>query len=445
MTQPHRGQHREPRPRQVHVLLLQEPEGLILITLCPKHVKRVRELVEIKGDPVWLEGQGRSLDRPRPGAELAQQGELGRVRQALDRGPLEVAGDLVVAVLLRPAEHRADAGMGVLDVEDRVVLRLLRHLGEVEVERRVVLAGQHDEADDVAPDLVDHVAERDDAAGALAHLQRPALVEQVDELAEPDVELRPARPSQRRDGRLHPLDVAAVVRPPDVDHQREAAADFVAVVGEVGREIGPGPVRALERAVDLVAERGRAEEELRHRLPVLDRLRPWAAAACRCRPAPWRRGRRAPRSMRAARDQVALGGEDVVEHAERLQVGADQQQHRLDADPRRSGSSHSASGASSQRLPSRLGDLPRDGDEVGAGVAALGHRPDVLAQRLAVAVVDRAGQRLDLRPAVVDVIFTSDVRIPRTPAGWRARRRTPCRGRGRHAAGPSGWPSSTRR
>ena len=56
------------------------------------------------------------------------------------------------------AQHRAAAGVAVLHVEHGVVARLLDHLGEVKVERRVVLAVEHHEADGVAPDLVDHFA-----------------------------------------------------------------------------------------------------------------------------------------------------------------------------------------------------------------------------------------------------------------------------------------------
>ncbi len=97
----------------------------------------------------------------------------------------------------RPASRgmaldRADPGMGVLHVPYGIVARLLGHLGEVEVERRVVLAGQHDEADDVLADLLDHVAQGDDPAGALRHPERLAAVQQVDQLADLDVELRPA-------------------------------------------------------------------------------------------------------------------------------------------------------------------------------------------------------------------------------------------------------------
>ena len=51
-------------------------------------------------------------------------------------------------------QDAADARMRVLNVEDRVILALLDHLGEVEVERRVVLAHQHDEADGVRANLI---------------------------------------------------------------------------------------------------------------------------------------------------------------------------------------------------------------------------------------------------------------------------------------------------
>ena len=78
--------------------------------------------------------------------------------------------------------------MGVLNIKDRIVPGLLDHLGEVEVQCGVVLAGQHDEAKDVLADLADHVAERHDAPGPLRHLQRLAAIHQVDQLAEANVE-----------------------------------------------------------------------------------------------------------------------------------------------------------------------------------------------------------------------------------------------------------------
>ena len=80
--------------------------------------------------------------------------------------------------------------MGILDVEDRIVLRRLDHLGEVEVHLRVGLAGQHGEADDVLADFVDHVGEGDEIARALRHLDRLAGAQQPHHLHQLDVERR---------------------------------------------------------------------------------------------------------------------------------------------------------------------------------------------------------------------------------------------------------------
>ncbi|MNT62451.1 hypothetical protein D3C72_2001730 [compost metagenome] len=74
--------------------------------------------------------------------------------------------------------------MGILNVEDRIVLRLFRHLGEVEVERLAVLAIEHHEAHGVGADLLHHFAQGDEVAGTLRHLHRLAVAVELDELAE---------------------------------------------------------------------------------------------------------------------------------------------------------------------------------------------------------------------------------------------------------------------
>ena len=60
------------------------------------------------------------------------------------------------------------ASVGVLDVEDRIVLALLDHLREVEIERRVVLAHQHHEPDSVRADLIHDLTQRHEVAGTLS-------------------------------------------------------------------------------------------------------------------------------------------------------------------------------------------------------------------------------------------------------------------------------------
>src|SRR5262249_56587756 len=77
--------------------------------------------------------------------------------------------------------------------------------------------------------------------------------------------------SDRLDGRLHALDVAAVVGAPDVDQVGKSAIDLALVVGDAGGEIGVAPVRLHQRPVDVVAECGGAKQRLFAILPVFDR------------------------------------------------------------------------------------------------------------------------------------------------------------------------------
>src|SRR3546814_20853798 len=83
------------------------------------------------------------------------------------------------------AQDGAAAGVAVLDVENRVVARLLHHLDEVEVEGGVVLAGQHDESDDVLADLLDDLAPGDEGARSLGKLNQLAASLQVPNPADP--------------------------------------------------------------------------------------------------------------------------------------------------------------------------------------------------------------------------------------------------------------------
>ena len=173
----------------------------------------------------------------------------------------------------RLAQRRADPRVGVLDVEHRIVLRRLDHLGEVEVHLRLGLAGQHGEADHVLADFLDHVGEGDEIARALRHLHRLAAAQQLDHLHQLDVERDRLALAlgQRRDRGLDPLDRAGVVGAPDVD-QLVGACGLLHVIGEVGAEIGPAAVALADRPVLVVAEPGRAEQRQLDRLPVLERL-----------------------------------------------------------------------------------------------------------------------------------------------------------------------------
>src|SRR3546814_18945385 len=111
----------------------------------------------------------------------------------------------------------------------------------------------------------------DEGARSLGHLHQLAAALQVHKLADLHVQ-RALALGERLHAGGHALHVAAVVGAPDVDHQREAAAELVEVVGHVAGKVGPRAVRLPERPVDVVAEQRRLEQELRARLPVLRRL-----------------------------------------------------------------------------------------------------------------------------------------------------------------------------
>ena len=80
--------------------------------------------------------------------------------------------------------------LAVLDVKHRVVACLLDHLGEVEIEHRVVLAVEHHEADGIAADLIDDLTQCYEVSGpsTFDRLARPQQAHELDDL---DVELGP--------------------------------------------------------------------------------------------------------------------------------------------------------------------------------------------------------------------------------------------------------------
>ena len=66
----------------------------------------------------------------------------------------------------RLRQHRADAGMGVLHVVHRVVVRLRGSEVEIEIERKIGLAQHVEEAAGIVADFLAQCAQRDVLAGA---------------------------------------------------------------------------------------------------------------------------------------------------------------------------------------------------------------------------------------------------------------------------------------
>ena len=141
------------------------------------------------------------------------------------------------------AEDPGDAGVRVLDVEDRVLRGLLGREIDVDVDRLVVAARDEVPAGRVDADLVDEVVQEHDVAPALGHLRRLAALRQVDELVDQDLE-RLARMAEHLGQRLQAADVAVVIGAEDVDEVVEALGVLPAHVGRIGGEVGRRSVRA---------------------------------------------------------------------------------------------------------------------------------------------------------------------------------------------------------
>ena len=200
-----------------------------------------------------------------------------------------------------------------------------------------------------------------------------------------------------------------MVGAPDVD-QLVGVLRLLIMIGEVGAEIGPAPVRFLDRPVLIVAEFGRAEQRQFNRLPILGRLAlrrfEHTVIDQAMLAQPFFGGGGLALGL-----QLGLRREEIMMDAQLGEVGADHVHHRAhrlgaeQAEPR-------AFGRADIAVAIFGGELFSDGLQIIAGVEPLGNRADIFAQRLAVAHVDRAREHIDLRTGVVDIIFARDL-VPR--------------------------------
>ena len=150
--------------------------------------------------------------------------------------------------------------MGVLDVEDRVLGRLLLRELDVEVDLGRRAPRRERPAGGVDADLREQLVERHELAGPLRHRDLDALGDEPDPGVEQDLD-RVAVVAHRLGGVPQPGHRPVVVGAPDVDQVVEAAAELLGHVADVGREVGRRAVRADHDPVLVVAERGRAEPQ----------------------------------------------------------------------------------------------------------------------------------------------------------------------------------------
>ncbi len=337
------------------------------------------QFLGVAGHPVRLAQLGRGGDRGRELGEGLEQVGLARVRQ--ERGVVAVA--LRDAALGGVAEHAVGARVRVLHVVDRVLVAVLGPQVDVEVDRRVGRVAGERVAGGVDADGLDDVLQGHHGPHALGHPHRSALLQEVDHLADED--LQGARlVAEGPADRLHPAHVAVVVGPEHEHELAEAALALVQIVGAVGGEVGPRAVGLLEHPVLVVAELGGAQPGRALGLEDVAELGQ-----------PFQGGVELALVVELllvevhveVRAEVGEGGLDLVEH----------QLHPGDAE-------HLPGVLGLERVGMPVQDLGGDLVDVGAAVAVLGDRLALGAGQ------QRVREAVDLGSGVVEVVLGGHLR-----------------------------------
>ena len=146
-------------------------------------------------------------------------------------------------------EHRADAGVGVLDIVDGIFAALLHRQIQVKIEGGIWLPHIEEEPRGIDGHVIQQVGQCDGAAAALAHAVGLAVLHQPHQLHQHDIQLVPVQ-ADGIHGALEPGDVAVVVGAPDIDDPLKAAlGKFIVVIGNIGGKVGGDPVGPHQHVV----------------------------------------------------------------------------------------------------------------------------------------------------------------------------------------------------
>ena len=156
------------------------------------------------------------------------------------------------ACFFRLIEEAVDAGMGVLDVVDRVVAGLFLGKIDVKVHLGVECSCAEEIACCVGADFVHQFTQGDCLAGTLAHLDWLSVAEEGNHLEEHDFKIIGVV-SEEFHSRLQADDISVVVSAPDVDEFVVSSFDLVSNVCDVGAEVGRHAVGTDDDSVLVIA------------------------------------------------------------------------------------------------------------------------------------------------------------------------------------------------
>ena len=88
----------------------------------------------------------------------------------------------------------------------------------------------------------------------LGHLKFFAVFHQLNQLGQLNIK-RHFSVRQRRNSRLHPLDIPTVVRAEDINQLVKTTLNLAVVIRDIRRKIGPRAVRFLHRTIYIITVR----------------------------------------------------------------------------------------------------------------------------------------------------------------------------------------------
>src|SRR2546426_2922047 len=143
--------------------------------------------------------------------------------------------------------------MRVLDIIDGILRGLLLGQLQIEIELAVGPPGQEDELRGIRADIFDDLPQGDELARSLRHRHALTTAHQIDDLYQDYYQtvLRVAKGLHRR---LHAGNVAMMIGSPNIDQQVIAARQLVAMIGDIGCQIGKLSVLLPYNTILIVAE-----------------------------------------------------------------------------------------------------------------------------------------------------------------------------------------------